>query len=624
VQYILKGAHIQSLEARVLFAAGDLVESFGRVGNATTPYPLYDVRLSQIVQTPDGKLLGAIERQIYRPTRPGVDADFVRFNANGTADTTFGGIGAANSFFRAVRAISVRSDGRFYALGLREVPYDLDTDTGPWYLARFRVDGALDRSFGKRGVVQLNAGASELWNPHLDADGRVTFLERDTRRDTEYDYVVRMDATGNFDPNYGVDGKAALFDSQGISRMEWPAIDVAPDGSVLLVGFRNYRRRATMSVARLTPDGSLDTGFGSGGFAVMQGFNSSISVKASPSGIYLLESHVNPGEFRENLRLTRLTNRGALDTSFNTTGWVEWDGFIGVEDAVILVQADGMPIATTSSETRRYNVDGTFDKTFGRIRAGSRQLILGTDQIIYSLTNHNTITAIATAGSTDGPAKIDSAGKFTLVGTGFDDRLKMDVGREHHAPGEGPLTLLTAYRGDWGRIFQLNDVKSVRVEGGSGDDKIEGDIPYGVPATLVGGRGNDIIENVRHRATISGGDGNDTIQSLAGGDWIEAGPGDDEVTTALYPFQVEPIPVTRVYGGAGNDFLFDWDSQQGYGNDDDNTPHIFYGQEGDDTLEGGPGNDYLDGGPGADQLRGGPGDDTVISDADDILRDVVG
>ena len=599
---------LDPLEPRTFFAAGDPVESFGRNGNASTPYPLYNVGLSQFVQTPDGKFLAAIRSQFYRPTLPGVAADFVRFNASGTADTTFGGIGAVDSFFSSVRAISVRSDGRYYALGLRNGVFSDDYNTaGPWYVARFRVDGALDRSFGKRGVVPLNVVAGRLYNPTLDNDGRVTFISRSSRRNAYFVDVVRSDATGNPDPIFGTNGVVELYDRHGVSRFESSWFDIADDGSIFVVGNRFYRRRLTSSVLKLRPDGSFDPTFGSSGYAAVPRFSDNPSVEASASGVYVLAPFYLPGDQPDGVRLTRLTNGGALDRAFNASGSVTWPGFVSGKPGTIVVQSDGKAIVRTGFDTRRYNADGSFDETFGRVDAGSLNQILGRDQILYTLTDANTITAIATAGTAPGPARIDASGNFTLVGTGSNDRMTLHVGSE---PIADPLTLLSAYRGNWGRIFQIDDVTSVRIEGGSGNDEINSDIPYGVPATISGGRGDDHIENIRHRATISGGDGNDTIRSLAGGDWIEAGAGDDDLMTALYSFQVQPIPVTRVYGGAGNDHLYDW-STQPFFSGDEKVPQIFYGEAGNDTLEGGTGRDYLDGGTGDDSLIGGGGRDTL-------------
>jgi Ca2+-binding RTX toxin-like protein len=106
---------------------------------------------------------------------------------------------------------------------------------------------------------------------------------------------------------------------------------------------------------------------------------------------------------------------------------------------------------------------------------------------------------------------------------------------------------------------------------------------FGMPATIVGTAGNDVLR---------GTPGNDVIVGLAGHDVIDGRGGDD-----------------LICGGDGNDTL-----RGGTGNDklsggEDND--ILWGGAGDDLLEGGPGRDRASGGSGNDILRGGEGDDML-------------
>ena len=106
---------------------------------------------------------------------------------------------------------------------------------------------------------------------------------------------------------------------------------------------------------------------------------------------------------------------------------------------------------------------------------------------------------------------------------------------------------------------------------------------FGMPATIIGTAGNDVLR---------GTPGNDVIVGLAGHDVIDGRGGDD-----------------LICGGDGNDTL-----RGGTGNDklsggEDND--ILWGGAGDDLLEGGPGRDRASGGSGNDILRGGEGDDML-------------
>ncbi|HMC49245.1 MAG TPA: hypothetical protein VKH20_01240 [Solirubrobacterales bacterium] len=103
----------------------------------------------------------------------------------------------------------------------------------------------------------------------------------------------------------------------------------------------------------------------------------------------------------------------------------------------------------------------------------------------------------------------------------------------------------------------------------------------GVPASITGTAGNDLIVGTSGRDVIATLGGSDTIVALGGRDLVCAGRGDDYIGAGT--------AADRVFGGAGKDRLV--------------------GRGGPDVLRGGPGGDVLKGGRGADRLRGGPGVD---------------
>lgn len=103
----------------------------------------------------------------------------------------------------------------------------------------------------------------------------------------------------------------------------------------------------------------------------------------------------------------------------------------------------------------------------------------------------------------------------------------------------------------------------------------------GVPASITGTAGSDLIVGTPGRDVIATFGGNDTIVTLGGRDLVCAGRGDDYIGAGT--------AADRVFGGAGKDRLV--------------------GRGGPDVLKGGPGGDLLKGGRGADRLRGGPGID---------------
>lgn len=114
---------------------------------------------------------------------------------------------------------------------------------------------------------------------------------------------------------------------------------------------------------------------------------------------------------------------------------------------------------------------------------------------------------------------------------------------------------------------------------------------FGVPATIIGSKGSDIIYGTSGDDYIVGLEGNDIIYGMGGNDLICGGEGNDILVGGHGNDIID--------GDRGNDIIFGAGGDDtligGEGND------ILYGGDGDDTLDGGPGNNILDGGSGADK-----------------------
>jgi Ca2+-binding RTX toxin-like protein len=102
---------------------------------------------------------------------------------------------------------------------------------------------------------------------------------------------------------------------------------------------------------------------------------------------------------------------------------------------------------------------------------------------------------------------------------------------------------------------------------------------FGLPATIVGTTGTDVLHGTSGPDVIVARDGDDTIYGNGGDDTICGDHGSDHINA-----------------GDGNDRV-----DGGYAND------VVNGQAGDDLLLGGSGDDRLTGGSGTDSLNGGIG-----------------
>ncbi|MGH8496401.1 MAG: hypothetical protein ACREVN_09730 [Gammaproteobacteria bacterium] len=119
----------------------------------------------------------------------------------------------------------------------------------------------------------------------------------------------------------------------------------------------------------------------------------------------------------------------------------------------------------------------------------------------------------------------------------------------------------------------------------------------GLPATVVGTPGDDVIRGTSAPDVIHGLGGDDTISGLGGNDTVCGGRGRNFIEgNAGHDRLFGGIDMDVIRGGSGNDELFGR-----RGND------VLFGHEGDDQLFGRRGIDLLIGGTGFDDCNGGKG-----------------
>lgn len=123
-------------------------------------------------------------------------------------------------------------------------------------------------------------------------------------------YVTRLNIDGTIDTTFAVTGtgfNTAIYDTE-----------IQPDGKILAVGaFSSYNGSSTNAsrIARLTNSGALDSSFATG-----TGFNSAMyKVKRQSDGKVLVSGNaINFNGTSTYRYIYRLTDSGALDTSFNS------------------------------------------------------------------------------------------------------------------------------------------------------------------------------------------------------------------------------------------------------------------------------------------------------------------
>ncbi|MEY3444533.1 MAG: hypothetical protein RLZZ519_2814 [Bacteroidota bacterium] len=188
-------------------------------------------------------------------------ASFTRYLSNGMPDPSFGtnGVSTITSLpqYHEMKAIAVLSDGRIVAAGTQ-----FFQSTRDLAVMRLLANGDLDTTFSGDGINSLhfnNTNFNYFNCLLLQPDGKTVVAGSGSVNQTNTLLVGRLQANGDWDSTFGVNGIAAF-----------PAIPTAAYGiglqayGKILVGGRGANAAPT-TVHRLWPDGSLDSTYGVNG-----------------------------------------------------------------------------------------------------------------------------------------------------------------------------------------------------------------------------------------------------------------------------------------------------------------------------------------------------------------------
>lgn len=229
------------------------------------------------------------------------------------------GFAEGNGYDRA-QDMLVQPDGKIVVAG-----FGTQTGTG-FGLARLDPDGTLDASFGSDGLVTTVLGASSgAYGAVLQPDGKIVavgYTVAVTNEPADV-AVVRYNADGSLDSGFGTGGVMILDIAGGDDRLR----DVAllPDGTILAAGQAGLAS-PTFLVMRLTPEGVLDSTFGDGGYRTTDHAGTSsdyaYSLATFPDGSFVVGGMGwgRSGTEWDSL-IARYTSEGDLDPSFADDGF---------------------------------------------------------------------------------------------------------------------------------------------------------------------------------------------------------------------------------------------------------------------------------------------------------------
>lgn len=302
--------------------------------------------------------------------------------------TNFGLSPLADSRDRAY-ALAVQQDQRIVVGGTSDAGNVFALD---FALARHNPDGSLDATFGSGGRESIGFGGigskDELRDVLVQADGRILAAGfSDTGIQNVLDFALaRLTADGIPDATFGVAGRVST-DISGTGSLDTAgAMALQADQRILLAGSSlRVSSDSDFALVRYNPDGSLDTGFGTGGkvtidVAGLEKFDTGTDVAVQPDGKIVMvgtSTIATSPSVNRDFGIVRLDPDGTLDGSFGSGGRVSLDiTGLGRDDKAfaVAIQEDGKILI--GGQTRpfgggvdfalaRLNPDGTLDGTFG-------------------------------------------------------------------------------------------------------------------------------------------------------------------------------------------------------------------------------------------------------------------
>ena len=196
---------------RLLAVAGSLDPSFSDDGLASFNGGGVGWTAHAVAVQTDGKTVVA--------GASGFDVTVVRFNVDGTPDTTFGPTHNGSVFTHvgpagitsAAYAVAIQPDGKIVVAGASNNDFD------PCVL-RYNTDGTLDKTFDGDGIKTIDFGVTSisatLYAVALQSDGKIVVAGDDYQglliNDDDDFAVARLNTNGSLDSSFDGDGKATV------------------------------------------------------------------------------------------------------------------------------------------------------------------------------------------------------------------------------------------------------------------------------------------------------------------------------------------------------------------------------------------------------------------------------
>jgi uncharacterized delta-60 repeat protein len=346
---------------------GTLDTSFDTDGKTTIAIGSSDDYGASVVIQTDGKIIVCGNSQMSTT----IDFSIIRLNNNGSLDTTFDTDGKLTTSFSISNSygasVGIQADGKIIAGGSIQGTTNID-----FGMVRYNSNGSLDTTFDTDGKVTTDIGSASdiVTTIAIQTDGKILLGGNSVIGTFNVFALARFNTNGSLDTTFDTDGKTTTLFNDAISN----SMKIQLDGKIVLAGTNSNGADTDIALARYNSNGSLDNTFDTDGkvttaIGTTNDYGNAVTI--SPNDKILVAGQVYNESY--DFALIRYNSNGSLDTSLDTDGKVITNfGNANSKCSSIALQTDGKIIMAGNSQNgtiteyslTRYNSDGSLDATF--------------------------------------------------------------------------------------------------------------------------------------------------------------------------------------------------------------------------------------------------------------------
>lgn len=403
---------------------GSIDSSFGNNGQVitVTAESVFLLEARDVIVQDDGKIIvaGYGYRKVYNPNYlEDLDAVLIRYNSNGTVDSSFGKNGIADSDFgdddEEAYAVALQPDGRIVICG--------GSDQS-WLVARYMPNGSLDASFSGDGWIRtVYKGFDLALSIAVQPDGKILAAGQTGIGSERTVFILaRYLPDGNADASFGSNGTVMTDFATGGDRIR--SIVLQPDGKIVAAGVAGDKPgfEGVIALLRYQYNGRPDSSFGEGGKVITRlktGYSRAEKALLQPDGRIVIAAtsfdYLADSIFSD-FAVLRYNTNGSLDESFGKNG-IQITDFGKSADAAFdaILQPDGKIVvvgfidAVYNAALARYNGDNlsilSFEKNITR-QEGNSGYTTATFNLVLNKPSATDITV--TIATKNGAAKAGS------------------------------------------------------------------------------------------------------------------------------------------------------------------------------------------------------------------------